>query len=388
MKKLLTVLLALALVLSLAACSGNGETPTNETPDLPSKAPTTDDYDSDPFAGSWLLEEDGEFIIFSFYEESGIVVMNDGDGEYRYGDYNWFGDGSGFIYVLDDVLDVEVSGSDSIMISDEYGDSYYLDWYGFTYESDHAELEGTWRNDNEGLQLWFDGDCGFEMTDGTQTAEGVYTFDGVFLVLISSDFDAEEGEMDSDGDLVFDTLEGYFEYVSAGYEDFGGQSSGNWANESYSEGVDKFIDYDRNVSFRYPNWMTVISSGLGNATLVTDDDYGYVLGEDVEDEYMAFNGSDDAFIESYIINTVSYYLEELYGEFDDNGITISHPDVERRIATADINIWNEYFDIQVTVLIYHTPEYNAMAKIFCADYDDDAQFQYLWDNVVNLVTAG
>lgn len=95
---------------------------------------------------------------------------------------------------------------------DSYGDLVFEGRSGYFIHAYNSQLIGEWYNDTAETTITFEGyDFEIEYLDDYLT--GNYFFDGESLTLTSSDGETEYGEMDSDGDLVFDNLDGYFTRV-------------------------------------------------------------------------------------------------------------------------------------------------------------------------------
>ena len=124
---------------------------------------------------------------------------------------------------------------------------------------------------------------------------------------------------------------------------------------------------------------------------ITDGDGGYVVGQNITEMYWGYSGSDEEMIAAYMNELVTVYFEELYGDgwevffYNNMGSNESN-----RIATAEMNLYNDDYDIYIRTLIYHTVQNGentdtVMAKTVFASYDDyndgGSQFQTLYDEV-------
>ena len=177
--------------------------------------------------------------------------------------------------------------------------------------------------------------------------------------------------------------------------DYDTDDDGSIGYEALDNGKIRFYDYDNNVSITYPEWMLCMEDANPGTVTITDGNGGYVVGENITDMYWNYSGSDDEMIAAYMNELVTVYFEELYGDgWEVFYLNNMSSDESNRIATAEMNLYNDDYDIYIRTLIYHTVQNGentgtVMAKTFFASFDDyndgGSQFQTLYDEVRNLV---
>ncbi len=272
----------------------------------------------------------------------------------------------------------------------------------------------------DGITYFFYTDGTLEVTDGTDSVFGGYEWDGQ-AGLITLDGFIVELLLDGEGDLYIEGEDGeYYLMTYAGFADGGDHESGGMPNpddtpdydldynldydtdddgsigyEALDNGKIRFYDYDNNVSITYPEWMSCMEDANPGTVTITDGNGGYVVGENITDMYWNYSGSDDEMIAAYMNELVTVYFEELYGDgWEVFYLNNMSSDESNRIATAEMNLYNDDYDIYIRTLIYHTVQNGentgtVMAKTFFASFDDyndgGSQFQTLYDEVRNLV---
>ena len=234
MKKLFSILVSVSLLVSLTACGG-------------------DEADGDnPFAGMWCLA--GFDLYYEFQEDDNLTVYLYGE-EVASGTYTRTADGTGTVTMDGETTDLALDDAGELAMTGSDGEVYQLypstreemlastpamddgTWESFEedggyveegsfeeggYEegadapaiaSDHNDkLGGRWLNESAGFYLDFDGDTAVTVSSGDESAPGSYAFDGQ-TILLERDGSYEYGYPDEDGNLLFETLPGYFSYV-------------------------------------------------------------------------------------------------------------------------------------------------------------------------------
>lgn len=264
----------------------------------------------------------------------------------------------------------------------------------------------------DGTTYFFYTDGTLEVTDGTDSVFGGYEWDGQAGQITLDGFTVEL-LLDGEGDLYMEGEDGeYYLMTYAGFAgggdhesggmpdsdddlDYDTDDDGNIAYETLDDGKIRYIDYDNNVSITYPEWMSCMENANPGTVTITDGNGGYVVGQNITEMYWGYSGSDEEMIAAYMNELVTVYFEELYGDgwevffYNNMGSNESN-----RIATAEMNLYNDDYDIYIRTLIYHSVQNGentgtVMAKTFFASYDDyndgGSQFQTLYDEVRSLV---
>lgn len=277
-------------------------------------------------------------------------------------------------------------------------------------QSENAQNSDAPEEDAPSIEL---ADMGWSI-DGTDSVFGGYEWDEQAGQITLDGFTVEL-LLDGEGDLYMEGEDGeYYLMTYAGFAgggdhesggmpdsdddlDYDTNDDGNIAYETLDDGKIRYIDYDNNVSITYPDWMSCMEDVNPGTVTITDGDGGYVVGENITDMYWNYSGSDEEMIAAYMNELVTVYFEELYGDgwevffYNNMGSNESN-----RIATAEMNLYNDDYDIYIRTLIYHTVQNGentdtVMAKTFFASYDDyndgGSQFQTLYDEVRSLISA-
>lgn len=266
----------------------------------------------------------------------------------------------------------------------------------------------------EGTTYFFYADGTVEITDGSDSVFGEYEWDGVIGAIVLGE-DIASLTLDEEGDLylqgeddeyylmTYEGIAGGGDHESGGVPDsdddldYDTDDNGNIAYETLDDGKIRYIDYDNNVSITYPEWMSCMEDVNPGTVTISDGDGGYVVGQNITEMYWGYSGSDEEMIAAYMNELVTVYFEELYGDgwevFFYNNMG---SDESNRIATAEMNLYNDDYDIYIRTLIYSTVQNGentgtVMAKTFFASLDDynsgGSQFQTLYDEVRSLISA-
>ena len=275
-------------------------------------------------------------------------------------------------------------------------------------QSENAQNSDAPEEDAPSIEL---ADMGWSI-DGTDSVFGGYEWDEQAGQITLDGFTVEL-LLDGEGDLYMEGEDGeYYLMTYAGFAgggdhesggmpdsdddlDYDTNDDGNIAYETLDDGKIRYIDYDNNVSITYPDWMSCMEDVNPGTVTITDGDGGYVVGQNITEMYWGYSGSDEEMIAAYMNELVTVYFEELYGDgwevffYNNMGSNESN-----RIATAEMNLYNDDYDIYIRTLIYHTVQNGentdtVMAKTFFASYDDyndgGSQFQTLYDEVRSLI---
>ena len=251
----------------------------------------------------------------------------------------------------------------------------------------------------EGTTYFFYADGTVEITDGSDSVFGEYEWDGVMGAIVLGE-DIASLTLDEEGDLYLQGEDDEYylmTYVGiAGGGDHEGDDDSDSPYEDVGDGNVRYTDYDCNISVVFSDWLSCLEGEIVGVVTISDDDEGYVVSENLTDEYWNYSGSDDEFILNYMDNNVTRFFEELYG----GGWSIYTQDNfggggSDGLGAAEMNIYNDDYDIYIRTYLYRSSDgessNNIIAQTFFVDYDDyndeADQFNTLFNEVGFATTA-
>ena len=251
----------------------------------------------------------------------------------------------------------------------------------------------------EGTTYFFYADGTVEITDGSDSVFGEYEWDGVMGAIVLGE-DIASLTLDEEGDLYLQGEDDEYylmTYVGiAGGGDREGDDDSDSPYEDVGDGNVRYTDYDCNISVVFSDWLSCLEGEIVGVVTISDDDEGYVVSENLTDEYWNYSGSDDEFILNYMDNNVTRFFEELYG----GGWSIYTQDNlggggSDGLGAAEMNIYNDDYDIYIRTYLYRSSDgessNNIIAQTFFVDYDDyndeADQFNTLFNEVGFATTA-
>ncbi len=401
MRSLLALLLCLCLALGmLAGCGGEKDTDKekeSETTEAPKEDPKPDADDDtngeipELAETTWIVEG----VYYTFYDD-GSMLADNGD-TVATGTYSWHTDLGVGTLTLEGAT-VGLLFSEGVLLMEGEDGLYYTmeqDFSGGSLEPTLGGAEdqifGLWVLASDGNTfLCFDGIDTVEVgeLDSEESEFYPYSYDGQSLIIYDTYSESVlGGYLDADGDLIIDEVGSYFEHIS---ED-DTYPEGNWQLYEHSDGTLTFEDYDRGVCYTCPDWMTVILDGIGenvDATVVGDNAGGYVIVDNVTDEWYGYLGEDITFLEEY----ADAYMDELfvpvYGMWADSTGTDVEPEEEDQLAILDLNLWNSQWDIRVLMVLREADDGSILVQCYMAPYSNEEQMLTLWDEVVDIAGMG
>lgn len=257
---------------------------------------------------------------------------------------------------------------------------------------------GRWVSDDDSsLAYVFDEELGFHvMEDDKETLTGTYTCGENKASVIAG----ENGgtnlyiELIGDGTITVDNGVGgntFFRRVSSSTSlDVLEPDLGETLTTDNGNGTLTLDNFSLGITATYPEAMTTVNNiGLTNpAILITDGSKGYCMVRDITDYYGRFSGTADSFATAYINDYIYTDFGEIFGGYPDySDYNLTHPTIENRLATADIELYTADNDIQVD--FYINLEYNSngntsvTAIVFFAPRGENEQMDTLKSSVTS-----
>lgn len=163
----------------------------------------------------------------------------------------------------------------------------------------------------EGTTYFFYADGTVEITDGSDSVFGGYEWDGVMGAIVLGE-DIASLTLDEEGDLYLQGEDDEYylmTYVGiAGGGDHEGDDDSDSPYEDVGDGNVRYTDYDCNISVVFYDWLSCLEGEIVGVVTISDDDEGYVVSENLTDEYWNYSGSDDEFILNYMDNNVTRFF--------------------------------------------------------------------------------
>ncbi|NCC66618.1 MAG: hypothetical protein EOM14_00285 [Clostridia bacterium] len=257
---------------------------------------------------------------------------------------------------------------------------------------------GRWVSDDDSLLAYvFDEELGFHVMEADkETLTGTYTYEENKATVIAG----ENGETSlyieliGDGTITVDNGVGgntFFRRVSSSTSlDTQEPDLGETLTTDNGNGTFTLDNFSLGITATYPAAMTVVNNiSLTNpAILITDGSKGYCMVRDITEYYGRFSGTADSFATAYINDYIYTDFREIFGGYPDyTDYNLTHPTIENRLVTADIELYTADNDIQVDFFI--NLEYNAngnttvTAIVFFAPRGEKEQMDTLKSSVTN-----
>ena len=221
----------------------------------------------------------------------------------------------------------------------------------------------------------WDGTTGYIHIDGTDIFFAVYS-DGVLYM---------EGE---DGNQYLMEYVGLTEDVNTEPDtDAPIESGDGWELYHDGDSTYTYYDYNRNVSYLCSDWLTVITGGIGyttDAVVIGDSEGGYVIIDNVSNEWREYPGEDYDFLCEYVDSYMDEFFPELYGPWDNYTFSELALGDDSHRAAMELNMWNADWDIEVIVILLTTDSGDIMIECIFAPYDEVMQLQTLMDEVYGI----
>jgi hypothetical protein len=221
---------------------------------------------------------------------------------------------------------------------------------------------GRWVSDDDSsLAYVFDEQLGFHVMEADkETMTGTYTYEEKQASVVAG----ENGEttlyieLIGDGTITVDNGVGgniFFRRVSSSTSlDAQEPDLGETLTTDNGNGTFTLDDFALGITATYPATMTVVSNiSLTNpAILITDGSKGYCMVRNITDYYGRFSGTADSFATAYINDYIYTDFREIFGGYPDyTDYNLTHPTIENRLVTADIELYTADNDIQVDFII-------------------------------------
>ena len=236
-----------------------------------------------------------------------------------------------------------------------------------------GELWGSYYNDYHRCFLTLREDNSYTLQNSDGTTEGSYQLTDGMLALYHDETGARRGQVDEDGDIALEGVEGYFLRDWARWGITGQELAQSEEQEpaSYSvtdngDGSFRYRNYDLNLAFTYDAGITLLDSRFLSAAGGSDGQGGYVVGRNVTDLYRTRSGSDDEFLEDYIKTFVFRDFESFAGSllsFSD--FLLHHDAVTGRLADATLRLSSAESAAVVQVILYTSTYADGTVNYIC-----------------------
>ncbi len=404
MKKMLSVLLALIMVLSLAACGAKepvGVTITNnlgyDIEALWAGVGANDNADVD--LGAPLANGESITIMVNTICEGpdGIIDLEafDVDGDYYYFDDLDVKDGNTISLEWGEEIAAIVSGKD--------GDVSFAGYYESAAPVQGGEQElyyGFWAYDNGMTIAILDDGTWAQFQDGSRKGSAAYAYDGSGITLLDNDGNQAQYLLYEDGSLV-DTDGDYLEAteepvptVNTTVNSLTFNIGGNATVESAKDGKLKLMDKDLKIGAKFNSDLLYSNQVLDKALLVSDGANGYCIGRNMTNAYLNFAGSDEEFANAYIAQYLLNDFATLYGEctamsepvhlmLENNSFVCR---VEMRMVSGEA--FDIYFRLFVGEYAYSNGQPCYIAKATFAPYGNQDQFDAMSGVSIYVLSDG
>lgn len=257
---------------------------------------------------------------------------------------------------------------------------------------------GRWISDDDSsLAYVFDEELGFhEMETDKETLTGTYTYEENKASVIAGENDEVSLyiELIVDGTITVDNGIGgntFFRRVSSSTSlDVHEPDLGQTLTTDNGNGTFTLDNFSLGITATYPTGMTVVNniSLTAPAILITDSSQGYCMVRDITDYYNRFSGTADSFATAYINDYIYADFREIFGGYPDyTDYNLTHPQIDDRLVTADIELYTADNDIQVDFYINlqnNSKDTTAVtAIVFFAPRSETEQMASLKSSVTN-----
>ena len=391
-KSVLAIFSVLILCLALSACGGgdnedSGRSSTrNRTSNSPRSASPDDSEKENPYLGFWIAGD--ESATLEFIENGTLIFQDSYTSKNTIMEYD---SRTGTVTYEDVTIGLRTADGILYMEDADSGEEFAFYREGSLPEREpEYDIHGYYYMDGDpDGRIFFYSDGDVDLENAEETIEGTWSIQGdtltIFIEGNVSEFHIVDGET-----LYSDDMETYF------YSDISlasPQAALNGTPENQANGKVKYSDSVRNLAVTYPSDMSILALD-DTGVAVSDNSAGFVTCRNVTDWYWEYPLSDDDFalacMRAYVISDFSRLYGEITAYSEPNAF---YESPSNRLGTADMTISGDGFEIYVRLLIYRTISSgnltdNVMAKAFYAYSDNTQQFDYLYNNVTNLVTSG
>lgn len=264
-------------------------------------------------------------------------------------------------------------------------------------------IEGYWDNETEGYTLHFLEDGTLKAASKYGVSEGFFIYDDELLLVRLFDI-IYSGTIAADGTMTLDEWEGTFTKVEQPiYDDEStdlipsGYITEPDRHYDYMDETMAYMDYDNELYLEFPYDMECQEDYLGEGTAAVMNAEGtYVILDNVTEEYSAFTGSDEEFINTYLNEFLVALMDRMYyTSWSYNDFYIVYDGKDNTVAKATLYLtqlfWDEYpvddlfVSCRISTVAHENGEQVQLAKIIMTP--DDSLYAAQINNDVTIGTV-